>query len=437
MGTEVTINNTQGIVIKEIFADGVLTEEEIKKAEQENISKELMTELQGKTPDEVNEYVDKMLGQIEEESTPWYLKAAGVLAGALGGAISFAKIFKGGKAALIGGLIGGIAGYFIDKLFTKPKQQKEEIPITHNRLECKANITPAHSYSVISGDNLSVIARKHNVSLSRIRKLNPMQDESKIQIGQQINIPESYSIDGLDIKSTLASVSEYTAASSMYLNDIINGLECKNEGPHLKAYYDGVKDKSHPKGYLTIGFGHTGKVNGKKLKENTVITENQAYRLLAYDVLSARAEAVTFLGEGFTNAPQSIQDAIIDIAYNKDSEKVFDGIERNKNGKIINDNFITDTRKLREDLEQGDYVSAAKHVIYNTDNLGLKKRNVYRVITATRDLSPTEREAVLKSLDSYYMETKLELSKDYPKDAQLLESAWTNAYKGICTGFFN
>ena len=437
MGLE--LDTLQINTLREIIADGKITDDEKKKAEKEKINQELIEELQTKSPEEINDYFEKLLvtKQIEQapqNSTPWYRK---LLSGIVGGAVGLytaSKLFKGCKAKIIGGLIGVGAALIIDGLLSTNK--KEPIPATHERVQCKANVTPAFTYTVESGDNMSKIARKNNVSLSRMRKVNTIEDENKIQIGQQIQVPESYSIDGLKIECNLQSVSEYSGASVNYLHDIIDGLECQNKGPQLKAYYDGVKDDKHPKGHLTIGFGHTGNVNGEKIKEDTKITEEQAYRLLSYDVLSARAEAITFLGEKFLDAPQSIQDAIIDIAYNKDSEKVFDGIERDKNGKIINDNFISETRKLKEDIQNGDYVSAAKHVIYNTDNLGLKKRNVYRIITAIRDLPLEAKTEVLNATEAYYLETKEALGKDYPTDARILEKAWTEAHKGNCTNFF-
>ncbi len=275
MGLDTGLNTKQINTVKEILADSVITAEEAKRAEKENISSELMSELQGKSFDEIDDYFEKILitKKIEQSSSnnnPWYQK---VLAGIVGGVTGFfagAKLFKGSKAAIIGGIIGAGAGLIINSFFSSRK--KESIPATHNTVECKANVKPAFTYTVQSGDYLSKIAKQNNVSLSRIRKVNTLEDESKIQIGQQIQVPESYSIDGLNIDTNLQSVSEYSGVSVNYLHDIIDGLECQNKGARLEAYYDGVKDESHPKGYLTIGFGHTGNVNGKKIKENDTIT---------------------------------------------------------------------------------------------------------------------------------------------------------------------
>lgn len=435
MELQIELNKQQINTVKDIFSDGVITDEERKKAEKDSISIELMNALQGKSPDEINKLPDKANENNPENSTPWYKKLITGVLGAIAGTLSAMVFFKGTKVKLIGGIIGAGIALIADKWLGSKK--KEEIPITHNRVKCKAKVTPAFTYTAQPDDNFSKIAKNQNISLSRLRKANSHTDENKIQIGQKINIPESYSIDGLEIKPSFISASEYSGASAIYLQDIINGLECKNKGPKLKAYYDGVKDEKHPKGYLTIGFGHTGNINGKKITEKTKITKDQAYRLLAYDILSARAEAITFLGEGFLKAPQSIQDAIIDIAYNKTSEKVFDGIERDNKGNIINDNFISETRKLKDDLANGDYISAAKHVIYNTKNLGLQKRNIYRVITAVRDLPHEQRAEVLNAIEPYYIKIKTKLNKNYPKDANMMQKSWEAAHNGICYNFFN
>ncbi|MFP4167106.1 MAG: LysM peptidoglycan-binding domain-containing protein [Opitutales bacterium] len=46
-------------------------------------------------------------------------------------------------------------------------------------------------YSIQAGDNFSSIARKHDVSLRRLLKANPDKDPSKLQIGDEIIIPEA------------------------------------------------------------------------------------------------------------------------------------------------------------------------------------------------------------------------------------------------------
>ena len=45
------------------------------------------------------------------------------------------------------------------------------------------------AYQIKSGDNLSSIARKHGTSIKRIMKLNRITNKNLIQIGQRINIP--------------------------------------------------------------------------------------------------------------------------------------------------------------------------------------------------------------------------------------------------------
>lgn len=441
MTDKIGLNNSQINTVIEIFADGQVSNEEKKKAEKAGISYELMTELQGMTTNEVNDLMNKFLenNAKEQENNEILPKlSAGAAGGFLGLLVGKNKYLK--VAGLVLGAFAGLAvGEILSKWFLKSQQKQEKIPITHDLVDCKANIIPAHTDTLQQGDNLSTIGRKNNVSVTRMRKANPnVKDENKMQIGDVVNVPASYNIKGLDVQTNMKSVSQLSGVSEIYLSDIIKGLECQNKNPELKAYYDDVKDAGHSKGHLTIGFGHTGYVNGKKITESTVITKQEAYKILANDVLGARAEAISFLGEDLLNAPQSIQDAIIDIAFNKGSEKVFDGIERDSDGKILSRDFQSETRNLAKDIANKDYVSAAKHVIYNTENLGLKKRNIYRVITATRDLSPQDRKAVLDSVKEYYLTVKKEFAqKKYHTDVRMMEKAWQEAYNGNCGNFFN
>lgn len=423
------INQTQAGLLKDIFADGKVSEEERDSAVNNNISEELINELSGKAPYEVNDYVDKLLSDPQNPYKKKFMLGGAALGGLLTGMRQGIKHgFRFGViGAIAGAAIGALIGWGISKFF-----KKEEVE--NSAPQSKMKVTDATVHTLKSGETMAVVASQHNVSLSRVRKINNVKDERRMQIGDSVKIPERYHIDGVTVEANFNDVSNCTQVSKYYMNDICNGLECGNKGPATKAYYDNVPDETHPKGYLTIGFGHTGYVDGKRITESTTITKEKAYELLAQDLLAAKSEAITFLGkEEYLRAPQSIQDAILDVAYNKDSEKVFDGIERNKDG-TVKGKFKSETVKLKEDLANNDYVSAAKHVIYNTKNTGLMKRNVYRVIVATKDLSQSERLEVLNAIEPYYEKTKALLKRS---ESRILTNAWENAKKGICTGFFN
>ena len=60
------------------------------------------------------------------------------------------------------------------------------------------------------------------------------------------------------------------------------------------------------------------------------------------------------------------------------------------------------TNKLKEDLRNRDYESAAAHMIYKTSVKGLKKRNIYRVVHAWKDLKPAEQSKVRELCQDYF-----------------------------------
>jgi LysM repeat protein len=62
---------------------------------------------------------------------------------------------------------------------TKPKPE----PRTKPKPEPATNV-----YEVKSGDTLGEIAKKNNVSLDKIMKLNPGLDPRRLQIGQKIRL---------------------------------------------------------------------------------------------------------------------------------------------------------------------------------------------------------------------------------------------------------
>jgi GH24 family phage-related lysozyme (muramidase) len=167
-------------------------------------------------------------------------------------------------------------------------------------------------------------------------------------------------------------------------------------------------------------------------EETEDITEEQVYELLTQDLLNAKNAVIDYIGEdNFNKAPQSIKDALVDIAFNKGIELGFEGIEI-KDGAEVKRKTLT--KNLKHDIEKQDYASAAKHVIYNTDSNGLKRRNVYRVIMATKDLSEEDRKQVLDATENYYKETK---SAQKPLEKSEMTKAWKQAKRGICNNFFD
>jgi len=200
-------------------------------------------------------------------------------------------------------------------------------------------------------------------------------------------------------------IHEETGLSEQYIKMLMD-----SEKLRLTVYDDRVKaNKEDKHGTYTIGYGHTGLVPGwcfqddrfenDKLYEITEENKNlirinasMASQLLLEDLTLAKDDAMNFFGkEIFNNAPQSIQDAIVDIIFNK-GLKAFD--------KEINPN--SPTIKLKKDLENQDYVSAAAHTIYETPILGLKERNIVRFVHAVKDLNPKNKQEAKKQVEEYY-----------------------------------
>lgn len=271
-----------------------------------------------------------------------------------------------------------------------------------------------------NSQNGIAIANKCGVSYFRLKQTNPTIDFSKnLPVGSKVKIPGKYFVKSGAVNS-FEDVVKVTGLDKHYIKDILIGIEGRHSKPDLRAYFDGVADEKHPKGYLTIGFGHTGKINGRLLSENTRITKAQAFELLAQDILDAKLDAIVYMGkENFSKAPKSIQTGIIDIVFNKGVEPF--------------DRLNSPTSLLKSDLKRGDYASAAADMVLGTTCKGLKKRNIYRAIMSMGDLATEERKSALIRLAQTYENTQQLFDKT---DRMFMNRAWKNAKNGVTHGFF-
>lgn len=423
----------------EAAADNKFSDEEINKLKKAGISDAIRQELTNKTEEEMVDILERHLecDHIEEEDdNDNLLKNIGSIVGGITGYFIGSKLGALVKHSFVGGLIGAGVGVILGavtlyNLFKKDTTEQHNENYAQNHY---LEILPASVDTVKSGENLTIICRRNKISKADLLKANPeITNENIIKAGQTIQIPERTVFKAGSIKN-IDDISAATKVSKNYINDILFGFEGRTKEPALNAYYDNVPDETHSNGYLTIGFGHTGTINGEKITENTTIDRDKAYELLAQDIQNAKKAVIEYIGkENFEKAPQSIQDALIDIAFNKGIELGFEGIERDKNGNIkCTRNTLT--QKLKEDIEKQDYVSAAKHVIFKTESNGLKRRNLYRLIVATKDLSANERKEVLRSAETYYQEIKSSINI---LEQTKLKKHLENADNGICTGFFD
>lgn len=277
-----------------------------------------------------------------------------------------------------------------------------------------------------AGKKWNNIASENGVSMYRLKLANPdLNFEKSIPAGTIVKIPERYIVTPGSVKS-FDDVVKTTKISQHYINDILICIEGRKQKPDLVCKSDRVKSKLYPNGCPTIGFGHTGRVDGKVIVNGvTKITEEKAYELLAQDILDAKLDAMTYMGKDlFEAAPASIQTGIIDIVFNKGVEPF------TRHG--------SPTTFIKRDLEAGDYAAAAAHTVLKTGNRGLKKRNVYRVILATDNLSETERIRSLNIAKPHFIDTLKKFpGRNNSGDRNLMQKAWANAKNGVTNGFFN
>lgn len=269
------------------------------------------------------------------------------------------------------------------------------------------------------------IANANGVSLYRLKIANPdINFDNPVQGGTVLKIPGRYIINPGTVKS-FDDVVKTTGIDKHYIKDILIGIEGRKQKPDLVCKSDKVRSKEYPHGCPTIGFGHIGRVNGKIIVVNkTRITEAQAYELLAQDILDAKVDALVYMGKPlFNSAPESVQTGIIDVVFNKGVEAF--------------DREGSPTRLIKKDLEKRDYASAAAHTILKTLNRGLKKRNVYRVIMSTEDLSKEQRNKALKIARPHYINTLSQFSGNkWKSERAFMQRAWINAQNGKTYDFF-
>lgn len=285
------------------------------------------------------------------------------------------------------------------------------------------NITKQSSYvhTIKEGDSIVKLAIENGIDTYTLLAANPqikynvtfknydkaVLNTGTLKIGQKITIPERYTIKPGSVKS-FSDIARITGVSEDYIKNILT----KNEGLRLKPYKDGG-------GVVTIGYGHTGRFKGKPISMNypKSITNQEALELLANDILEHKQRTIAYLGSAYVNAPQSLQDTILDITFNKG---IFDGFMHPFHG--------IETQKIATDLAFRNYSGALAHTPRtnnSTKSPGLDKRNVLRFIHGLKDLSFIDRTMAMTQFKPYYdLALKNNKSESVKRE---LEQAWNNA----------
>lgn len=278
--------------------------------------------------------------------------------------------------------------------------------------------TTLNSLSITQSNSKTEIKQKNNNSPVSASKTQKQVKVSNKKIQNNTNkiddIISNFSGGNINIEDVhdLKTVAKYTGISTNYIKNILVGIEGRHNWPLTTAEYDGVPDKTHPNGHLTIGFGHTSLSGEPIVEEGMTITKKQAYQILANDIMQAKKMAKYMAGDLYSKAPQSIQNAMIDLAFNKGP------------GSINN--------HLKANLSKKYYGAAALRTWYKTTNVGLKKRNMLRFIEACRNISLAEKQ---KGTKKFYNEHIYDLHQIFKKDVDA-KNTWNNFCKSIkCTKF--
>lgn len=265
--------------------------------------------------------------------------------------------------------------------------------------EKKSFPTETNSSSAASSKSTTATTSSNSTQENATQKV-----AGKLQVAEAISNFKGGNIDISQVKD-LETVAKYTGISESYIREVLVGLEGKNKWPLCVAEYDNVPAKGHPKGFLTIGFGHTSLVGEPSVTEGLEISEKQAYQILANDIMTSRQVAINKLknrGIKFAEVPHSIQCSIIDLVFNKGPSEINESLVANLKNKY--------------------YGAATRRTWYDTNNVGLQKRNMYRFISALEDLNQTTKQVAIKRFRSDHLHQLLAVFK---KDIDA-KTAWNN-----------
>lgn len=134
--------------------------------------------------------------------------------------------------------------------------------------------------------------------------LTPEQVKNYQMSGLSMQDYSAGAAKGAARQDVLAALSQQYKNATLPTGDIVDRIK-KNEGLRLQVYKDS-------KGLPTIGYGHLIKPGEEALMNG--ITKEQADMLFAQDFETHKAAAMRI--PGFSDAPQKVQDALIDMTFN-------------------------------------------------------------------------------------------------------------------------
>jgi LysM repeat protein len=88
-------------------------------------------------------------------------------------------------------------------------------PVAANvQTEPAPQFTPATTYSVVSGDNLTVVAKKHHLTIAELAAANNLKPTAKLQLGQKLIIPGKTSAPTAGTSTVSASASSVSSSGT-------------------------------------------------------------------------------------------------------------------------------------------------------------------------------------------------------------------------------
>lgn len=293
----------------------------------------------------------------------------------------------------------------------QPKVEKtEKATKTNETTEPKANSTKTEDKK---GTNFKLI------NGAPIENIPPMYTQQINKVARQMGISTE------EVNTYIRQLAKNTNHSEYFIAHIVSTEEYLGTGKNLGD------------GTITAGFGRT-RYRDKSITEGMQVSPAQAFDWLQKDILfyEEKVKEITLgsgketIGDHWDEIPLSLREGLIDVAFNRNVEKLSDAEEYNsfRTNFLLGEEYLPACAvRLRQDFSKYSYGQKLKHK-YTT---GLMKRNCYRFMLSIQSFDAEQKAAAKRRFDAasdkYYTETiNLLNAKKYYDDAKKLKAAWDN-----------
>lgn len=232
--------------------------------------------------------------------------------------------------------------------------------------------TPPKTHKVSKGNTLFSISRQYGVSVEALIAANSgFNKDTKLSLGQQVNIPQARKIKNV---KNLSDVAKAMGLDEKFVKAWKKSEDAPNT-PINKFHNTPYKDNA---GVLTIGVGHA--IQNEKDKQDIIkkygdlnLSDAEVCELFASDLLEAEENLSACIGpNNYNNLPQNLKEALLDMTFNK-------GLD-----------IIKGTPGLTYCLKNGKYEAAinkftnVKSTATGKEMSGLAKRRLFDISVATK-----------------------------------------------------